>query len=64
MKRIFKEAIKTLIAVLLGFVYMWFVLSFAWSLGDMSMAEKIMGVAYTFLMIPIYEGIKKLLRLS
>lgn len=53
-----------LVAVVLGLVYMWFALSFAWSLGDMSVAEKIAGVAYAFLMMPIYEGIKKLLRLS
>lgn len=53
-----------LVAVMLGLVYMWFVLSFAWSLDDMSMAERSMGVAFTFLMMPIYEGIKKLLRLS
>lgn len=55
---------KLLTAVMLGLFYMWFLLSFAWSLDDMSLAEKIMGVAYTFLMIPIYSGIKKLLRLS
>lgn len=64
MKRIFKEAVKMLVAVVLGLVYMWFALSFAWSLDDMSVAEKISGVAYAFLMMPIYEGIKKLLRLS
>lgn len=64
MKRIFKEAVKMLVAVVLGLVYMWFALSFAWSLDDMSVVEKIAGVAYTFLMMPIYEGIKKLLRLS
>lgn len=52
-----------LVALMLGLVYMWFVLSFAWSLDDMSMAEKVIGVTYTFLMIPIYEGVKKLLRL-
>ncbi len=64
MKKIFKEAVKMLLAVVLGLVYMWFALSFAWSLDDMSVAEKIAGVAYAFLMMPIYEGIKRLLRLS
>lgn len=53
-----------LVAVVLGLVYMWFVLSFAWSLDDMSVVEKIAGVAYAFLMMPIYEDIKRLLRLS
>lgn len=64
MKRFLKETVKMLIAVMLGLVYMWFALSFAWSLDDMSVAEKIAGVAYAFLMMPIYEGIKRLLRLS
>ncbi|MGN1263975.1 MAG: hypothetical protein ACI4TW_08050 [Prevotella sp.] len=64
MKKIFKEAVKMLVAVVLGLVYMWFALSFAWSLDDMSVVEKIAGVAYAFLMMSIYEGIKKLLRLS
>lgn len=64
MKKIFKEAVKMLVAVVLGLVYMWFALSFAWSLDDMSVVEKIVGVAYAFLMMPIYEGIKRLLRLS
>lgn len=64
MKWIFTEAVKMLVAVMLGLVYMWFVLSFAWSLDDMSVAEKIMGVAYAFMMMPIYYGIKKLLKLS
>lgn len=49
---------KLLTAVMLGLFYMWFLLSFAWSLDDMSMAEKTMGMAYVFLMIPIYEGVK------
>ncbi len=53
-----------LVALVLGLVYMWFALSFAWSLDDMSVVEKIAGVAYAFLMMPIYEGIKRLLRLS
>ncbi|NPD91678.1 hypothetical protein [Xylanibacter muris] len=64
MTRIFKEAVKLLTAVVLGLVYMWFLLSFTWSLDDMSVGEKIMGVAYIFLMMPIYSGIKRLLRLS
>lgn len=64
MKSFLKELAKMLVAVVLGLAYMWFVLSFAWSLDDMSMSEKIVGVAYIFLVMPIYEGVKKLLRLS
>lgn len=58
MKRIFKEAVKMMLAVFLGLVYMWFMLSFAWSIDEMSFAEKVAGVAYSVFMIPIYEGIK------
>lgn len=64
MKRILKEIMKMLTALMLGMVYMWFVLSFAWSPDDMSVAEKVAGVAYTFLMMPLYGGIKRLLGLS
>lgn len=64
MKRILKEIMKMLTALMLGMVYMWFVLSLAWSPDDMSVAEKVVGVAYTFLMMPLYGGIKRLLGLS
>lgn len=64
MKKFFKEVAKMLIAVLLGLVYMWFVLSYAWSLDEMSMAEKVMGVVYAIMMMPMYYGIKKVLRLQ
>lgn len=64
MKKFFNEVAKMLIAVVLGLVYMWFALSFAWSIDDMSVAEKIAGMAYTFLMMPMYYGLKKLFRLS
>lgn len=64
MKKFFKEVAKLLIAVLLGLVYMWFALSFAWSLDDMSMVEKLVGVVYTAIVMPLYYGIKKVLRLQ
>ena len=64
MKRIFKEAVKMQVAVMFGLVYVWFALSFAWSLDDMSVAERIAGVAYILLMMPMYEGIKRLLGLK
>lgn len=60
----FIEAVKIPVAAVLGLVYIWFALSFAWSLDDMSVAEKVLGVAYAFLMMPIYEGIKRLVGLK
>lgn len=53
-----KTILKMTLATILGLVYLWFLLSFAWSLDDMSVAEKIIGITYTFLVIPIYEGVK------
>lgn len=64
MTRICKEVAKMLTAVVLCLVYLWFALSFVWSLDDMSVAEKVVGVAYLFLMVPLYEGAKRLLRIS
>ena len=64
MTRICKEVAKMLTAVVRCLVYLWFALSFVWSLDDMSVAEKVVGVAYLFLMVPLYEGAKRLLRIS
>lgn len=55
-----KTVLKMTLAVFLGIVCMWFVLSFKWSYDDMSLPEKVIGVAYFFLMVPIYEGVKAL----
>ncbi len=63
MKKIYSETLKTVVALLLGLVCMWFVLSFAWSAEEMSVAEKAAGVVYGILMVPMYEGIKCVLRL-
>lgn len=63
-KYILDEVVKLLTAVVLGLVYMWFVLSFAWSLDDMSVTERIIGVTYIFLVMPIYEGVKRLMGLD
>ena len=63
MKKIISETVKMAVALLLGMVCMWFVLSFAWSLDEMSVAEKAAGVVYFILMMPLYEGIKRVLRL-
>lgn len=63
MKAILNEVAKMAIAIVLGLVYGWFCLSFAWSLDDMSTAEKVAGVLYGFLMVPMYEGMKRMLGL-
>ncbi len=63
MKKIYSETLKTVVALVLGLVCMWFVLSFAWSADEMSVAEKAAGVVYCILMMPLYEGIKRILRL-
>ena len=63
MKKIISETLKMSFALLLGLVGMWFVLSFAWSADEMSVAEKAAGVVFFILMVPLYEGIKRVLRL-
>ena len=63
MKKIYSETLKMSVALVLGLVGMWFVLSFAWSADEMTVAEKAAGVVYGILMMPMYEGIKRILRL-
>ena len=63
MKKIISETLKMAVALVLGLVGMWFVLSFAWSAEEMSVAEAAAGVVYFILMVPLYEGIKWVLRL-
>lgn len=63
MKTIISETVKTVVALVLGLVGMWFVLSFAWSADEMSVAEKAAGVIWSILVVPMYEGIKRVLRL-
>ena len=55
-----KSILKYSIAFVLGLIYMWFILSFGWSLDDMSLAERTAGVIYIHAMIPMYDGIKKM----
>ena len=64
MRRLFKECVKMAIAMVLGLVYMWFALSFAWSFEDMSVAEIVAGVVYAMAMMPVYYGMKRALRLD
>ena len=64
MKSVLKEVVKMAIVIVLALIYGWFCLSFAWSLDDMSTAEKVAGVMWGFLMVPMYEGVKRVLRLQ
>ena len=54
MMKVMKAGMRFLVALLLGLVYMWFALSFAWSLDDMSTLEKCVGIVYAFAMVPVY----------
>ncbi len=63
MKKIYSETLKMSVALVLGLVCMWFVLSFAWSAEEMTVAEAAAGVVYFILMVPLYERIKCVLRL-
>ena len=44
--KIMKAAVRFLIALVMGLIYMWFLLSFKWSLDDMSTIEKVVGIVY------------------
>lgn len=58
-----KAAARAALMALMVLVYLWFVLSLAWTPGEMSTAEKAAGVAYALLMVPAYEGLKRILGL-
>ena len=64
MKKLLNEMIKVLVAVILCMACLWFVLSFAWSSDDMSTAEKIAGVVMFLCVGPMYEGLKRVMRLT
>lgn len=52
MKKVLKAGVRFLIAIILGLVYMWFLLT--WSLDEMSLLEKCLGIIYGFVMVPLY----------
>ena len=54
MKTFMKEFARISIAVVLLLVYAWFLLSFAWSIDEMSLLEKCAGIVYGFVMVPLY----------
>lgn len=64
MKGVIKTSGKLLLAVVLGVVYMWFALSFAWSAEEMSTTERFIGVVYCCSAYLMYDGLKGLLRLN
>lgn len=59
MKSILNERAKMAIALVLGLVFMWFLLSFSWSRDEMNAAEQVVGVVYMMVSVPCYYGIKK-----
>lgn len=63
MKKVLKAGIRFLIAITMGLVYMWFLLSFKWSLDDMSTIEKIVGIVYAIVMVPGYFKLTEVMRL-
>ena len=63
MKRVLKEVAKMAIAIVLGLIYMWFVLSFKWSHDDMSTLEKCIGIVYSFAMVPGYYKLTDVMKL-
>ena len=63
MKRVLKEVAKMAIAIVLGLIYMWFVLSFKWSIEDMSTLEKCVGIVYGFVMVPVYYKLTDVMKL-
>lgn len=63
MKRVLNEIAKILIAFALLFLYVWFVVSFAWSQKDMTLIEKYIGVVYGFAVIPLYEFLTRIFKL-
>ena len=58
-----KTAGRFLIALLMGLVYMYILLSAAWSFGDMSTTEKVLGIVYIIMMIPVYDKLVNILNL-
>lgn len=64
MKSILKGIFKLFLALSLALMAMWFVLSFNWSRGDMSVIEQVFGIVYTIMCLPAYYAIKRVLRLG
>lgn len=54
MKTLLKELARISIAIVMSLVYAWFLLSFAWSIDEMSKLEKCAGIVYGFVMVPLY----------
>ena len=63
MKKVLKAGVRFLIAIMMGLVYMWFLLSFKWSLDDMSTLEKCIGIVYSLAMVPGYYKLTDVMKL-
>ena len=61
--KIMKAAVRFLIAFVMGLIYMWFLLSFKWSIDDMSTIEKVVGIVYAIVMVPGYFKLTEVMRL-
>ena len=62
MKKVLKAGVRFLIASTMVLVYMWFLLSFKWSLDEMSTLEKCIGIVYSLAMVPGYYKLTEKLR--
>ena len=49
--------------LVLGLIYLWFLLSFKWSIEDMSTLEKCVGIVYGFVMVPVYYKLTDVMKL-
>lgn len=63
MKKVLKAGVRFLIAITMGLVYMWFLLSFKWCPDDMSTLEKCVGIVYCFVMVPGYYKLTDVMKL-
>lgn len=63
MKQFLKEVAKMAIAVMLGLIYVWFLLSFKWSIEDMTTLEKCVGIVYGVVMVPVYYKLTDVMKL-
>ncbi len=63
MKSILNDMMKIVIIAVLGLVYVWFIVSLAWSRDEMSRTEVLLAIAYSISVLPLYEGIKRVMGL-
>lgn len=54
-----KELKKMAVALLVGTGYMWFLLSFGLCADEMGTVEKVAGMVYFVVMVPLYVWLKR-----